>query len=109
MSLAGEVKGEKQAIPLVLTIAGTDPSGGAGIQVDLQMMRDLGCHGLSVITALVCQNTLGVRSFEAVSAATLTGQLDAIAEDFELAAIKIGKVPGRESFEVIARFLKGID
>ncbi|TXD35941.1 hydroxymethylpyrimidine/phosphomethylpyrimidine kinase [Lujinxingia vulgaris] len=97
------------AVPLVLTIAGTDPSGGAGIQVDLQVMRDLGCHGLSVITALVCQNTRGVRSFETVSVSTLRAQLDAIAEDFDLQAIKIGMVPGLGSFEVLADFLEEVD
>lgn len=95
--------------PLVLTIAGTDPSGGAGIQVDLQVMRDLGCHGLSVISALVCQNTRGVRGFEAVSPGTFRAQLDAIAEDFDLRAIKIGMIPGLESFQVLGAFLAELD
>ncbi|RAL22184.1 bifunctional hydroxymethylpyrimidine kinase/phosphomethylpyrimidine kinase [Lujinxingia litoralis] len=92
--------------PLVLTIAGTDPSGAAGIQVDLQVMRDFGCHGISAITALVCQNTAGVRGFEAVSLPTLQGQLAAIFDDFDLQAIKIGMVPSGASFEVIAAFLE---
>ncbi len=90
----------------LLTIAGTDPSGGAGIQVDLQVFRDFGFHGLSVITALVCQNTTGVRRFEAASAALLADQLDVLLEDVTPAGVKIGMVPTPELVVEIARAIE---
>ncbi|MFU8806131.1 MAG: bifunctional hydroxymethylpyrimidine kinase/phosphomethylpyrimidine kinase, partial [Bradymonadaceae bacterium] len=88
-----------------MTIAGTDPSGAAGIQVDLQVFRDFGYHGLSAISAVVSQNTVGVRAYEPMSARTLQGQLDALMEDIPMAGIKIGMLPTAEAVEVTARFL----
>jgi hydroxymethylpyrimidine/phosphomethylpyrimidine kinase len=88
--------------PCLLTIAGTDPSGGAGIQVDLQVFRDWGFHGLSVITAVVCQNTAGVKRFEGLSARLVEDQLDAILEDVEPVGIKIGMVSRAEVVDVVA-------
>jgi hydroxymethylpyrimidine/phosphomethylpyrimidine kinase len=90
----------------LLTIAGTDPCGAAGIQVDLQVFRDFGFHGLSVISAVVAQNTDGVRSYEAVSSLLLEAQLDALLEDIPIAAIKIGMLPTRESVLTVGRFLE---
>lgn len=86
----------------LLTIAGTDPSGGAGIQVDLQVFRDWGFHGLSVITAVVCQNTVGVRRFEGLAARLVDEQLDTIVEDVEPSGIKIGMVSRAEVVDVVA-------
>ena len=67
--------------PCLLTVAGTDPSGGAGIQVDLQVFRDLGYHGLSVVTAVVWQNTSEVRGFDQVRPTVLREQLEAVFDD----------------------------
>lgn len=89
----------------LLTIAGTDPSGGAGIQVDLQVFRDWGYHGLSAITAVVAQSTRGVRSFDPCRGALLRGQIDTILEDIPVAGIKIGMLPTLESVETVTDLL----
>jgi hydroxymethylpyrimidine/phosphomethylpyrimidine kinase len=90
----------------VLTIAGTDPSGGAGIQVDGQVFRDFGFHGLSAITAIVWQNTVGVRGFKSVGSGQLGDQLAAVSDDLEFAAVKIGMLPDVEAVEVVSEFLE---
>ena len=79
-------------IPAVLTIAGSDSSGGAGIQADLKTMTTLGCFGMSVITALTAQNTQGVGDIHPVPAAFVTAQLDAVCQDIPPSAVKIGMV-----------------
>ena len=66
---------------IVLTIAGSDPSGGAGIQQDLRAIESLGCYGASVITALTTQNTLGVQSVMPVPADVVRSQLEAVLSD----------------------------
>ncbi len=91
----------------LLTIAGSDPSGGAGIQVDLQVFRDFGFHGLSVLSAVVSQNTRAVRSFEAVPPVHLEDQIDGIFEDIRPAAVKIGMVPTPEAADVIGGKIPG--
>ena len=78
--------------PTVLTIAGTDPTGGAGIQADLKTFAALGCYGMSVITALVAQNTTGVKSIHSVPPEFVRQQLLAVLEDIRPDAIKIGMV-----------------
>lgn len=92
--------------PVVLSIAGTDPSGGAGIQADLKTFSALGCYGMSVITALVAQNTKGVRSIHNVPPGFVKEQLDTVLEDIRPDAIKIGMVHTPELVEVIAATLK---
>lgn len=92
--------------PTVLTIAGTDPSGGAGIQADLKTFSALGCYGMSVITALVAQNTSGVRAIHSVPADFVMAQLEAVMEDIMPDAIKIGMVHSLELVGVIAQILK---
>ncbi|HET8879712.1 MAG TPA: bifunctional hydroxymethylpyrimidine kinase/phosphomethylpyrimidine kinase [Arthrobacter sp.] len=77
-------------IPRVLAIAGSDPSGGAGIQADLKSIAAHGGYGMAAITALTAQNTQGVRSVHVPPAAFLTAQLDAISEDISIDAVKIG-------------------
>jgi hydroxymethylpyrimidine/phosphomethylpyrimidine kinase len=79
-------------IPNVLTIAGSDPSGGAGIQADLKTFSALGVYGASVITALTAQNTQGVRGFTTVEAAFVAEQIDAVFDDLRIDAVKIGMV-----------------
>ena len=76
----------------VLSIAGSDPSGGAGIQADLKTFSALGAYGMAVITALTAQNTQGVRSFQTVDPAFVAEQIDAIFADVRVDAVKIGMV-----------------
>lgn len=89
-----------------LTIAGSDCSGGAGIQADLKTMTMNGVYGMSVITALTAQNTTGVRSIFEVDAHFLKDQLDAIFKDIYPNAIKIGMVSSSKLIEVIAERLR---
>ena len=91
---------------IVLTIAGSDPSGGAGIQQDLRTIESLGCYGASVITALTTQNTFGVQSVMPVPADVVKSQLDAVLSDLDVRAIKIGQIPSAEVAHVIAGTLR---
>jgi hydroxymethylpyrimidine/phosphomethylpyrimidine kinase len=78
--------------PIALTIAGSDSSGGAGIQADLKTFAALGVYGASVITALTAQNTQGVSGIHQVPAEFVTAQIDAVFSDLAVAAVKIGMV-----------------
>lgn len=89
-----------------LTIAGSDSSGGAGIQADLKTFLANGVYGMSAITALTAQNTLGVRSVLNSTPEFLSDQLDAIFEDIPPDAVKIGMVSSAELIEIIAAKLK---
>ena len=86
----------------VLTIAGSDPSGGAGIQADIKTFSALGTYATSVITALTAQNTQGVRDVLPVPATFISEQLETLLDDVELDAVKIGMVASRDVAEVIA-------
>jgi hydroxymethylpyrimidine/phosphomethylpyrimidine kinase len=77
-------------IPNVLSIAGSDPSGGAGIQADLKTFGALGCHGMAAITALTAQNTRGVSGIHVPPPAFVAQQIDAVFADIDVAAVKIG-------------------
>lgn len=83
-------------IPNVLTIAGSDPSGGAGIQADLKTFSALGAYGASVITALTAQSTRGVTGVHPVPADFIAAQLDTLLDDVTIDAVKIGMVASRE-------------
>jgi len=78
--------------PSVLTIAGSDSGGGAGIQADLKTFSALGCYGTSAITAVTVQNTMGVTSIHHIPATVVQAQIEAVMDDIEPAAIKIGMV-----------------
>jgi hydroxymethylpyrimidine/phosphomethylpyrimidine kinase len=78
--------------PVALTIAGSDSSGGAGIQADLKTFAALGVYGASVITALTAQNTSGVTGIHLVPADFVTAQIDAVFSDLDVKAVKIGMV-----------------
>lgn len=78
------------APPIALTIAGSDSSGGAGIQADLKTFSALGVYGASVITALTAQNTRGVTAIHDVPDAFIAAQIDAVFDDLDVAAVKIG-------------------
>ncbi|WP_426443220.1 bifunctional hydroxymethylpyrimidine kinase/phosphomethylpyrimidine kinase [Bradyrhizobium genosp. P] len=88
--------------PIALTIAGSDSSGGAGIQADLKSFAALGVYGASVITALTAQNTTGVSGIHPVPAAFVTAQIDAVFSDLAVGAVKIGMVAQAETITAIA-------
>jgi hydroxymethylpyrimidine/phosphomethylpyrimidine kinase len=92
-------------IPIALTIAGTDPSGGAGIQADLKTFSALGVYGATVMTALVAQNTMGVRSIHDVPPAFIAEQLTSVFDDLDVKAVKIGMLSRPEVIETIAASL----
>lgn len=89
----------------VLTIAGSDSGGCAGIQADLKTFQALGCFGMSAITAITVQNTVGVRAIHAVPLDILQGQIDAVLEDIGADAIKIGMLHAPEVAELVAAAL----
>lgn len=86
----------------VLTIAGSDSGGGAGIQADLKTFAALGCFGTSAITAITAQNTRGVRAIHAVPVAVLAAQIDAVLEDIGTDAVKIGMLHSAETARCVA-------
>ena len=90
----------------VLTIAGSDSGGGAGIQADLKTFSAIGCYGMSVITALTAQNTLGVKGIHAVPPAFAVQQIEAVFTDMGADAVKIGMLYSAELIEAVARALK---
>ena len=91
--------------PVALTIAGSDSSGGAGIQADLKTFAALGVYGASAITALTAQNTQGVSGIHPVPAEFVTAQIDAVCSDLDVAAVKIGMVGQAGSIDAIAAAL----
>jgi hydroxymethylpyrimidine/phosphomethylpyrimidine kinase len=92
-------------IPIALTIAGSDSSGGAGIQADLKTFAALGVYGASAITALTAQNTQGVRGIHPVPAEFVTAQIDAVFADLDVKAVKIGMVAQLSTIDAIAASL----
>lgn len=88
--------------PRVLSIAGSDSGGGAGVQADLKTFAALGCYGMTAITALTAQNTTGVRSIHAVPLAILADQIDAVVEDIGVDAVKIGMLHSAPTVEAVA-------
>jgi hydroxymethylpyrimidine kinase/phosphomethylpyrimidine kinase len=93
-------------IPNVLSIAGSDPSGGAGVQADLKTFSALGCYGMAALTALTAQNTRGVSGVHVPPAAFVAAQIDAIFEDVEVHAVKIGMLASGEIVEMVAGRLR---
>lgn len=92
----------------VLTIAGFDGSGGAGILADLKTFSALGCYGMSVLTALTAQNTMGVRSINEIPAKFVGDQLQTIFDDIPVDTLKIGMLHRREVIEVVSTILHDI-
>jgi|SRR5215218_7055519 len=93
--------GRAATIPIALTIAGSDSSGGAGIQADLKTFAAFGVYGASVITALTAQNTSGVSGIHLVPSEFVTAQIDAVFADLRVDAVKIGMVAHPAIIEVI--------
>ena len=92
--------------PRVLTIAGSDSGGGAGIQADLKTFGALGAYGASVITAVTAQNTQGVQGVHVVPAAMIAAQCDSVLSDIRIDAVKIGMLPDVESIKAVAHALR---
>lgn len=90
----------------ILTIAGSDSGGGAGIQADLKTITLLEGYGMSVITALTAQNTLGVQAIQEISASFVAKQMDSVLSDIGADAIKTGMLPNCEIIEVVAKKIK---
>ena len=91
--------------PILLTIAGFDPSCGAGTAADLKTFAAHNCYGIAALTALTVQSTQGVRSVHPTPAPTLRAQLDALADDCTIAAVKIGMLGTKANAVVVAEFL----
>lgn len=92
--------------PAILTIAGSDSGGGAGIQADLKTFSALGCYGTSAITAITVQNTCGVSGIHSIPADIVQGQIKAVMDDIKPDAIKIGMIHSAELALAIAEILQ---
>lgn len=92
-------------VPIALSIAGSDPSGGAGIQADLKTFSALGAYGTAVITALTAQNTTGVTGVHVVPAGFVTEQLETLVADVSIDAVKIGMLANAKIVGAVAGFL----
>ena len=97
---------DDRPIPNVLSIAGSDPSGGAGIQADLKTFAALGCHGMAAITALTAQNTVGVSAVHCPPAAFVAEQIAMVFADVAVAAVKVGMLGAPDVVEAVAAELR---
>lgn len=91
--------------PVCLSIAGLDPSGGAGILADIKTFAAFRCFGAGVVTSITFQNTVGVFGAENVSADAVRRQLDPIFDDYEVAAVKTGMLPTGEIIKIVAEII----
>jgi hydroxymethylpyrimidine/phosphomethylpyrimidine kinase len=92
-------------VPTVLSIAGSDSGGGAGIQADLKAFARCGVHGMTAITAITAQNTVGVEAVEPVSPDVIVAQIAAVQEDIGIDAVKIGMLGSAEAIEAVVAAL----
>jgi len=92
-------------IPRVLSIAGSDSGGGAGVQADLKAFAACGVHGMTAITAITAQNTVGVSAVHAVPPEVIVDQVEAVLEDIGVDAVKIGMLGDRATIEAVAKAL----
>ena len=95
--------------PIVLTIAGSDGSGGAGVQADLRAIHHNGGYGISALTAITSQNTLRVKGMAAIDESLLDEQLSALIDDFAIDAVKVGLVPNQSLWRIISSYLQNMD
>ncbi len=96
---------EISTIPVVMTFAGSDPSGGAGLQADIETLASMGCHATPVITAVTVQDTQQLFRFQAMSASLVIEQARAVLEDIPIAAFKIGMLGSVENVEAVHTIL----
>jgi hydroxymethylpyrimidine/phosphomethylpyrimidine kinase len=92
-------------VPIALTIAGSDSSGGAGIEADLKTFSALGVYGAAVVTAVTAQNTRGVFGIHAIPAKFVATQIDAVFTDLDVGAVKIGMLPDGAAIDAVAEAL----
>ncbi|OUE09642.1 Hydroxymethylpyrimidine/phosphomethylpyrimidine kinase [Clavibacter michiganensis] len=104
---SGTARGSR-AVPRVLSIAGTDPTGGAGVQADLKSIAANGGYGMAVVTALVAQNTRGVREIHVPPVAFLRAQLDAVSDDVVIDAVKVGMLGSAAVVDEVADWLRAV-
>lgn len=95
--------------PRVLTVAGSDSGGGAGIQADLKTMLALGVHGMSVVTAVTAQNSLGVQGAWELPVAAVRAQYRSVVDDIGVQAVKTGMLSSAELVEAVAELIGGTD
>src|SRR5580700_124238 len=95
--------------PRVLSVAGSDSGGGAGIQADLKTMLALGVHGMTVVTAVTAQDSTGVHGYWELPADAVRAQLDAVVDDIGVDAVKTGMLASPALVEVTADRLRQID
>ena len=92
----------------MLTIAGSDSGGGAGLQADLRTLALLGVHALAAVTAVTVQNSLGVKGFHEVPPGIIEGQVEAVVTDIGIQAAKTGLLPSAASVETVAGCWRGL-
>jgi hydroxymethylpyrimidine/phosphomethylpyrimidine kinase len=92
-------------LPAVISIAGSDSGGGAGIQADLKAFARVGVHGMTAVTAITAQNTVGVEAVQAISPRVIVAQVRAVAEDIGVDAVKIGMLGTAETVEAVVEAL----
>lgn len=98
---------KQNSFPTALTIAGTDPSGGAGIMADLKSFQARQVYGMAVVTSVVAQNTMGVRRIQNVDLPMLEEQLASVFEDIPPVALKTGMIPNVEMMRIIRKYVDG--
>ncbi|MEW6208921.1 MAG: bifunctional hydroxymethylpyrimidine kinase/phosphomethylpyrimidine kinase [Acidobacteriota bacterium] len=99
------IKENGQRMSVVLTIAGFDPSAGAGVLADIKTIAAFHCYGAAVVTSVTHQNTIGVFGADHLSASSVTSQLRALFDDFQIAAVKTGMLPTSEIISAVAAML----
>jgi hydroxymethylpyrimidine/phosphomethylpyrimidine kinase len=100
---------DTQQQPVCLSIAGLDPSGGAGIIADLKTFAAFGCYGAAAVTSITFQNTVGVFGAENQSGETVRRQIEPIFEDLPVAVIKTGMLPTADVIETVAKLIAGLN
>ena len=93
-------------LPCVVSIAGTDPSGGAGIQADIKSISATGSYAATVITVLVAQNTQGVQSVYSIPADFVMNQINSVFEDLKVSAVKIGMLHSYDIINLVSSALE---
>jgi hydroxymethylpyrimidine/phosphomethylpyrimidine kinase len=104
---SAELKAMPEKLPIVLAIAGFDPSSGAGVTADIKTIAAHGCYGVACITALTVQSTAGVKRVQVVDPSVLSESLEELAADLEIAAVHIGMLGSEKIVKAVADFLSG--
>src|SRR3982751_1025484 len=94
------------SVPICLTIAGLDPSGGAGVIADVKTFSAFGCYACAAVASITFQNTTGVFGAEHQSSASVQKQIQPTVDDFAIAAVKTGMLPTREVIEAVADIIE---